>query len=102
MRGIFVDINNELANLAEEVALLAEAVEVYERGANNSERAWRWLAIQGLASGIEKIYSGCERVMNMIATEIDGAKVDRGDGWHLSLLKRVAHPYPGIRKAVIS
>lgn len=51
---------------------------------------------------IEKIYSGCERVMAMIASEVDGARLDRQEGWHITLLKRLSHPYPGIRGAVLS
>ena len=58
--------------------------------------------MQGLASGVEKIYTGCERVMAMIANDIDGARIERNEGWHISLLKRMAHPFPDVRDAVIS
>jgi hypothetical protein len=40
--------------------------------------------------------------MAMIATDIDGARIEHGDGWHISLLKRMAHPFPNVRGAVIS
>ena len=40
--------------------------------------------------------------MQMIASELDGSKIDHAEGWHMSLLKRMANPYPGIREAVIS
>lgn len=102
MLGIFVDIENELADIEREVALLEEAVNLYERRLGKGERAWDWLAVQGLASAVEKAYAGCERAMAMIADEIDGAKVDRGRGWHVALLKRMARPFPEVRDAVIS
>jgi hypothetical protein len=102
MRGIFVDIENELSDIANEVAMLTEAVDVYRVESEQQSAAWKWLAVQGLASGVEKIYSGCERVMQMIASEVDGSKVDHTEGWHISLLKRMAHPFPGVRDHVIS
>ncbi|MDC7789792.1 hypothetical protein PQJ75_26845 [Rhodoplanes sp. TEM] len=40
--------------------------------------------------------------MSLIAAEIDGARVARSEGWHVSLLKRMAHPFPDVRDAVIS
>lgn len=101
MRGIFVDIQNELADLEKEAALLADSLELIEREARKDE-TWSWLVVQGLASGIEKIYTGCERVMDMIAREIDGAPVSHAEGWHASLLKRIANPFPGVREAAIS
>ncbi len=54
------------------------------------------------ASATEKVYTGCERVMARIAALIDGAPLDRGEGWHVALLQRMANPYADIRPAVIS
>ncbi|WP_050596610.1 hypothetical protein [Mesorhizobium ciceri] len=101
MLGIFVDINNELADIAKEAKMLADSVRIYEEAANIGP-VWTWLAVQGLASGVEKIYTGCERVMAMIASDIDGARIDHSEGWHVSLLKRMAHPFPSVRDTVIS
>lgn len=101
MLGIFVDIENELSDIEREVDLLASSLELIKQEARNDE-TWSWLVIQGLASGIEKIYTGCERVMGLIATEIDKSPVSHAEGWHASLLKRVANPFPHIRDAVIT
>jgi len=101
MQGIFVDMANELADLGKEVDLLSRAVAILEEGPSD-DPAWTWLAVQGLASGIEKIYTGCERIMAMVATSVDGARVARDEGWHSALLKRMAHPFPGVRDRVIS
>jgi hypothetical protein len=102
MQGGFVDIGNELDDVAVEVEMLQGAIAIFDREAGDATAAWRWLAVQGLAAGVEKIYSGCERIMAMIATTVDGERIGRQDGWHVSLLKRMAHAYPGIRGPVIS
>jgi hypothetical protein len=102
MLGIFVDIENELTDISKEVMMLSAGAEIFKRRTESTEPAWDWLAVQGLASGVEKIYTGCERVMAMIASEIDRAKVGHSEGWHISLLKRMAHPFPDARDAVIS
>jgi hypothetical protein len=56
----------------------------------------------GLAAVVEKIYSGCERIMQMLAKGIDGEAVDLADGWHGTLLNRMANDYPGIRQSIVS
>jgi hypothetical protein len=40
--------------------------------------------------------------MGLIASEVDHAHVAHTEGWHTSLLKRIANPFPGVREAVIS
>lgn len=102
MRGIFVDIENELNEIAREANLLADAMELYRHDAATADITRSWLDVQGLSSGTEKIYTGCERVMIKIARDIDGADIGRADDWHSSLLKRMANPFPSIRGPVIS
>lgn len=102
MPAIFTDIENELSDIAKEVDLLVRAIEFQDSPQFSDDPAWRWLTTQGLASGIEKIYTGCERVMAMIASDIDREPIEHGEGWHSRLLKRVAYPFPGIRDAVLS
>lgn len=101
MPGTFFDIENELNDIEREVGMLSDAVSLYAHRPKD-DPAWVWVVVQGLASGVEKIYSGCERIMAMIAADVDGASVSHQDGWHAALLKRVAHPFPGVREAVIS
>lgn len=102
MRGIFVDIENELTDIGREIEMLSSALAIFQGRSADVDPAWSWLAVQGLASGVDKIYTGCERVMAMIASDIDGARIEHGEGWHISLLKRMAHPFPDVRSAVIS
>ncbi|MDP3898403.1 MAG: hypothetical protein Q8Q62_17170 [Mesorhizobium sp.] len=101
MPGIFVDIQNELTDIEREVGMLSDAVSLYAKGSKD-DPAWVWVVVQGLASGVEKVYSGCERVMAMIAADIDATPVSHHDGWHAALLSRVAQAFPGVRGAVIS
>lgn len=101
MPGIWIDIENELTDIEREVGMLTDAVSLYVSRPKD-DPAWVWVVVQGLASGVEKIYSGCERVMAIIAADIDGAPLLHHDGWHAALLKRVAKPFAGTRDAVIS
>lgn len=61
-----------------------------------------WLQISGLASGVEKVYTGCERVMEQVARKIDGSPVSNEEGWHITLLRRMHNPYPGKRDPLLS
>src|SRR5262245_60809664 len=98
----FVDLENELVDVGREVDMLSSGLTIFQEGAASADPAWSWLAVQGLASGVEKIYTGCERIMALIAAGLDGVRVEHSEGWHISLLKRMAHPFPGVREAVIS
>jgi hypothetical protein len=97
-----VDLENELADVGKEVDMLASGLAIFQASAADADPAWSWLAVQGLASGVEKIYTGCERIMAMIASSVDGARVEHTEGWHISLLKRMANSFPDVRAAVIS
>ena len=102
MRATFVDIENEFAEIAQEVAFLAQTLAAWRssRAEPGSHREWEFTHV--CASAVEKIYTGCERVMARIAAEVDGSPVSHSDGWHAALLRRMANPYPGMRAAVIS
>ncbi len=102
MHATFVDIENEFTEIAQEVAFLALTLAAWSasRAEPGTHREWELTHI--CASAVEKIYTGCERVMARIATEVDGTPVSHADGWHLALLRRMANPYPGVRAAVIS
>jgi hypothetical protein len=57
MLGIFVDIENELSDIAREVEMLSRSLELYGNPPPDAPEAWNWIIIQGFASGIEKVYS---------------------------------------------
>ena len=102
MRAIFVDVANELTEIAREVAHLQAALERWERSSPLAGSQREWEATHVCASATEKIYTGCERVMALLASELDGAPVAHSEGWHALLLRRLAHPYPGVREAILS
>jgi hypothetical protein len=102
MHAIFVDIENEFSDIADEVAYLSRFLERRRRSKPSDEPQARWEAAHVCASATEKIYTGCERIMAVIAREVDAAPVVHADGWHGALLRRMAHEYPDKRPAVIS
>ncbi|MCV3765893.1 hypothetical protein [Rhizobium sp. TRM95796] len=102
MQAIFVDLDNDIREIAAEAEMLGLALTTYKLTKNDLAPHMRWLAVSGLASGIEKLYSGCERVMSAIASKIDGNAVARDDGWHTTLLRRMHNAYPGVRDRVLT
>jgi len=66
---------------------------------SGSQEAWEATTL--CASAAEKIYTGCERVMAMLAARADGAKIDKNETWHKSLLDRMRLPFRE-RRAIVS
>jgi hypothetical protein len=66
------------------------------------EGAMGWLTVQGLASAVEKIYGGCERAMIVVTKSVDGQAIEAGEGWHRSLILRMANPCGASRPAALS
>ncbi len=98
--AISIDVENEFASVMIEAKMLAEALPTLQ--ASNSVRALRHIEIAGLAATIETIFTGCERIMVMIAKAVDGEAVASSEGWHATLIKRLANPYPEVRRAILS
>jgi hypothetical protein len=57
--------------------------------------------IDGVALGLHSFYSGIERVLELIAIEIDN-KRPTGEAWHRSLLQQMTAEVPGVRPAALS
>jgi hypothetical protein len=100
MHPLATDLRPDLEALAREAAMLATAVARFGGAATGADEALRWLAVRGIASGVEKVYSGIERVLRRIAAEVDG-HVPRDEAWHATLLRRMGSPLPGVRDAVL-
>lgn len=101
MHPSLVDAENEFEEIETEVSHLETALAgmtpVEELDAQQA-----WAATHTYVSATEKIYTGFERVMAMLASAIDRAPVTHNEGWHVALLKRMAHPFPGVRAAILS
>ena len=102
MQPIFVDIRNELDRVHQETKVLKQAWTrfVSERESVFADPVLHWMAISAIGSGIEKVYSGIERILKMVASDIDSS-VPRDEAWHKTLLQRMASDLPGIRPPVI-
>jgi hypothetical protein len=98
----FPEIENEFAEIAREVDHLRRCLTQVDQEPAQTDAQARWQTSVVCASTTEKIYMGLERVMSRIARDIDRAPMSRTGEWHLTLLKQVAAPFPGIRPAVIS
>lgn len=103
MPGISADIENEFHAIEREADLLATSLHlVVSDMAPGQPTARLWLDTQGLASGIVKVYSGCERVILRITNSLDRAPLDTDSGWHATLLRRAAEPFENRRGPIIS
>lgn len=102
MHATFVDVENEFAEIAQEVEFLARtlAASHISRPEAGTHREWELTHV--CASAIEKIYTGCERVMARIAADVDGSPLSHTEDWHAALLRRMANPFPAVRGPVIS
>lgn len=102
MHPISDEIEAELAQVAREIEHLALALKRIDRGhplLAGSQESWETSLL--CASAAEKIYTGCERVMAKFATEVDGERVDKQDGWHKALIDRMSLPFHG-RDAILT
>jgi hypothetical protein len=102
MHPSFVDIENEFAEIAWEADHLSNRLARIGVEDTLLDMQEKWEATHVCASAAEKIYTGCERVMARLATEVDHSPVAHSDGWHAALLRRMANPFPLVRDAIIS
>ncbi len=84
IREIIIDIKNEMTRLGE----LAEQVQfVQSEMAKNPEYAN--IFTESLALKLHNFYTGCERIFQIIASELNGVLPSSYD-WHRRLLSRMA------------
>lgn len=57
--------------------------------------------LNSVALNLHSLYSGLERVLQLIALEVDEVTLG-GDAWHVELLRQMTLELPKIRPAVIS
>ena len=98
----FGDLEDELTEISVEVEHLATRLRKFVPGLVLGDPQERWEAAHICASATEKVYTGCERVMAWLASEIDGAPIAKSDAWHSTLLHRMANPMPPARDAILS
>lgn len=98
-------MNVKLAHLANrvrsELAALEEVVSRVEEGWRRAERSGDDYYLDGVALNLHGLYSGLERIFEVIAINVDGRKPE-GENWHQELLRQMAEEIMDIRPAVIS
>ncbi|HMQ56092.1 MAG TPA: antitoxin [Anaerolineae bacterium] len=57
--------------------------------------------LNSVALNLHSFYGGLERIMELIAIEMDGGALG-GEAWHSELLRQMALALPGTRPAVLS
>ena len=57
--------------------------------------------LNSVALNLHSLYSGLERVLQLIALEVDEVTLG-GDAWHVELLRQMSLELPQIRPAVVS
>jgi len=87
-------IRNELVELEEVLRRIKE-------GWNHATRSTDDHYLDSVALNLHGFYSGLERIFELIATVVDGAK-PRGENWHQELLEQMAGDVSEVRPAVIS
>ena len=92
-------IRDELTEIDREAEVLVDTLE-HMRGEDGASLPPE-LYTAGLAKLTEGLYTGSERLLSVIAREIDRAPIDKSESWHRELLDRMASPFQN-RQAVLS
>ena len=98
-------MNAKLAHVANrirsELAELEEVVRRVEEGWKRAERSGDDYYLDGVALNLHGLYSGLERMFEVIALNVDGRKPE-GENWHQELLRQMSTEILEMRPAVIS
>jgi hypothetical protein len=54
-----------------------------------------------LAMTLHDMYTGCERILLLLISELDGG-IPKSDEWHREVLRQASLPIPGIRGPILS
>ena len=102
MHLCYVDVENELLEIGREAGHLSAKLATLDLNEPPLDFQDEWEASLVCASAAEKVYTGCERVMAKIASDVDGVPVTHSENWHRAVLLRMSHPFPEIRGPIIS
>ena len=98
-------MNAKLAHVANrirsELGELEEVVRRVEEGWKRAEGSGDDYYLDGVALNLHGLYSGLERIFEVIALNVDGRKPE-GENWHQELLRQMSTEILEMRPAVIS
>jgi hypothetical protein len=90
-------INQEIAKISQAL----QHLELFLGQLNeHSEGIYTEALVNSIALNLQGIYTGIERIFEVIATEVDH-RLPTGDKWHRDLLEQMTVDIPNVRKAVI-
>lgn len=100
-RSELIDAFNELLEVERETEKLQQALSssTFPSGSGSAEE---WIDVLGFASAVEKVYSGCERVLELISKQVDKQAISKSEDWHRQLLLRMRNEWPDVRPPVLS
>jgi hypothetical protein len=98
MLAVFLDVHNEVQEMARECEVMKRKIERFHRAADSEDKDSHLRAIAGCIHGI---YTGIEKTLKGIIKYFDG-ELPVGDDWHIQLLLRARYPNESVRPAVIS
>lgn len=101
MSAISGDVEEEFEDAAGEAANLTAFLARLDRAGIVEGSLDAWVAKHVAGSSAEKLYLGMERVMLLLASDVDRVRPDRSSAWHVDLLNRTGEPR-GNRGAILS
>lgn len=91
-------INQELNKILQAI----QQLEIFLRELSNQlDVMYQNALINSVALNLHGVYTGIERIFEVIAKKID-QRFPRGDKWHRDLLEQMSVDIPNVRKAVIT
>jgi uncharacterized protein YutE (UPF0331/DUF86 family) len=91
-------INQELNKILQAI----QQLEIFLRELSNQlDVMYQNALINSIALNLHGVYTGIERIFEVIAKKID-QRFPRGDKWHRDLLEQMSVDIPNVRKAVIT
>lgn len=98
MSASSIHIASRILSELEQIARISNrAIEGWRRAQVSGDDYY----IDGVALSLHSFYNGVERILELIAVEIDNKK-PVGEAWHLSLLQQMTAEIPMVRPAVFS
>jgi hypothetical protein len=98
-------VNKRLVHVAERIRSELDELEAVlkrvKEGWNRAQRSGDSYYLDGVALNLHGLYSGLERIFEVIAVSVDGKKPE-GENWHQELLKQMNTEIPEMRPAIIS
>ena len=98
MNGKLQQLSKRIRNELAELEMVSQRV---IEGLSRAKQSGDHFYLDSVALNLHSLYSGLERIFELIAGVINGKKPE-GENWHQELLQQMATEIPKIRPAVIS